>query len=107
MRGDTGALDRLWHEDLLVIVPRMPVMSKQKTLAFVRSGRMTFQRYETSELNIRIYGKMALVMGRLQRSRMLDGHQVDDNWRFTKVYLRDGHGWRVVSFQASEMAGQP
>ncbi len=102
LHGDADALDRLWHEDLLVIAPRMPVMTKADALAFARSGRMKFQRYETTELKVRAYATTALVTGRLRRSRTVNGRQTDDDWRFTKVYLRDQHGWRVVSFHACE-----
>ena len=102
LHGDADALDRIWHEDLVVIVPKMPVMSKSEVLAFARSGHMTFQRYETSELKFRTYGTTALVTGLMRRSRTIGAKQVDDYWRFTKVYLHDAGGWRVVSFQASE-----
>lgn len=104
--GDAASLERLWADDLEVAVPRMPVMSKAEALAFVRSGRMHFQRYETSDLRVRLYGNTAVVTGRLQRTRTISGKQMDDDWRFTKVYVRQGGLWRVVAFHASE-AAQP
>ena len=42
LRGDADALDRLWSDDLRVVVPRMPPMSKVDALSFFRSGRMKF-----------------------------------------------------------------
>jgi hypothetical protein len=51
LRGDAGALDRLWADDLVVLVPRMAPLSKSGALAFLRSGRMAFRRYESSELS--------------------------------------------------------
>jgi ketosteroid isomerase-like protein len=100
--ADANALDRLWADDLLVVVPRMPVMRKVDAVGMMRSGRMTFRRYETSDLNIRIYGDAAVVTGRLRRSRLINDRPVDDNWQFTKVYIRNSGQWRVVSFHASE-----
>jgi ketosteroid isomerase-like protein len=102
MRGDSATLSRLWADDLEVAVPKMPVMKKGELIKFVDSGRMTFQRYETSGLNFRIYGQSAVVTGRLQRKRESNGLAVEDDWRFTKVYQRTADGWRVVSFHASE-----
>jgi len=102
IRGDAAILNRLWADDLEVAVPKMPVMKKGELVKFVDSGRMKFQRYETSDLNIRIYGQSALVTGRLQRKREINGHVMEDDWHFTKVYLRGADGWRVVSFHASE-----
>ena len=104
--GDADALAALWADDLEVAVPRMPVMKKADVVGFAKSGRMKFLRYETSDIAIRLYGDAAVVTGRLQRSRVLNGNQVNDDWRFTKVYVRQNGSWRVVDFHASD-AAQP
>ncbi len=52
-KGDAGALDRLWADELEVVVPQMRPMSKQEVLGFARAGRMSFERYETSEVRYR------------------------------------------------------
>jgi ketosteroid isomerase-like protein len=81
-------------------------MSKAQSLAFAQSGRMHFQRYESSDIKVRVFGDAAVVTGRLQRVRTINDKQVDDDWRFVKVYARQAGQWRVVLFQASE-AAQP
>lgn len=106
LKTDTATLDSLWADDLEVVVPKMKPMSKAQSLAFAQSGRMHFQRYDTSDIKIRVYGDAAVVTGRLQRVRTIDAKQVADDWRFVKVYARQGGRWRVVLFQASE-AAQP
>jgi ketosteroid isomerase-like protein len=105
-QGDADALQQLWADDLEVDVPRMPVMTKTEALNFARSGRMKFLRYVTSDIRIRVYGDAAVVSGRLQRVRSVNGKELSDDWRFTKVYIREAQRWRVVSFHASE-AVQP
>ena len=102
LRGDAGVLDRLWADELRVVVPRMTPLSKAEALSFVRSGRMKFSRYETSELGVRDYGDTAVVTGRVRRSRERAGQMVEDDWRFTKVYVRTAGAWRVVAYHASE-----
>jgi ketosteroid isomerase-like protein len=103
-RGDASALDDLWADDLEVAVPKMPVMTKAEVLGFARSGRMKFLHYSTSDLRVRVYRDSAVVTGRLQRTRTLNGNEVSDDWRFTKAYVREAGRWRVVSFHASEIA---
>ena len=103
-RGDSNALEALWADDLEVAVPKMPVMTKAEVLGFARSGRMKFLRYATSDVRIRVYGDAAVVTGRLQRTRTLNGNEISDDWRFTKTYVRETGKWRVVSFHASEAA---
>ena len=105
--GDAEALDRLWASDLEVDVPGMAPMTKAEALAFARTGRMRFERYETSQVKVRTYGDTAVVTGRLQRTRTVDGRQRSDDWRFTKVYRRQTGTWRVVSFHASESPASP
>jgi ketosteroid isomerase-like protein len=104
LHGDTSALDALWADELVVTVPRMPVMDKAQSLAIWRTGRMKFQRYETSETDFRIFGDAAVVTGRLLRERTLGDKDIHEDWRFTKVYIRRHGKWRVVSWQASESA---
>lgn len=105
--GDADALDRLWASDLEVDVPGMAPMTKAEALAFARTGRMRFERYETSQVKVRTYGDTAVVTGRLQRTRTVDNRQRADDWRFTKVYTRQAGTWRVVSFHASESPPSP
>jgi len=104
--GDADSLDKLWADELEVTVPKMPVMSKSEVLGLARSGRMKFQRYQTSGVKVRVYGDAAVVSGRLQRTRTLNGKTLDDDWRFIKVYVKRDGRWLVVAFQASD-AAQP
>jgi hypothetical protein len=82
----------------------MSVMTKADVLSFARSGHMKFSRYTTSDVHIRLYGDAAVVTGRLQRTRTMNGKEISDDWRFTKVYVKQKEQWRVVSFHASEAA---
>ena len=101
IRGDAAALERILAEDLIVVVPGMRVMTKADSLGMLTSGRMKFERYETSETKLRTYTDTAIVTGRLRRTRVIAGATADDDWRFTKVYLRRDGRWQVVSFHAS------
>jgi len=104
VRGDAAVLEHLFADDLVVLVPGMRVMTKADAVGMFTSGRMKFDRYETSETTFRVYDATAIVTGRLQRTRVVAGATVDDDWRFTKVYLRRASRWQVVSFHASNTA---
>ena len=103
-QGNGDALEPLWADDMEIDAPHAPVMNRSDALKFAHSGRMKFLHYGTSDLRIRIYGNTAVVTGRLQRTRTMNGQDVADDWRFTKVYVRQAQAWRVVSFHASEAA---
>jgi ketosteroid isomerase-like protein len=104
VRGDTTMLERLFADDVVVMVPGMRVMTKADAVGMFASGRMKFDRYETSETKFRVYDEMAIVTGRLKRTRVVAGATANDDWRFTKVYIRRGDHWQVVSFHASNTA---
>jgi ketosteroid isomerase-like protein len=106
LRGDAKTLDSLWAEDLIITVPKMPVMNKEQTLGVWRTGRISFKRYETSDVQIRVYSDAAVVTGRLLRARAVSGQEMQDDWRFTKVYVRKSGQWKVVTWHASESAPQ-
>jgi ketosteroid isomerase-like protein len=102
--GDADALEALWADDLEIAVPRMQVLTKADAVKFAHSGRMKFLMYRTSNIHVRVYDCSAVVTGRLQRIRTINGQQVSDDWRFTKMYIREARKWRVVAFHASEGA---
>jgi ketosteroid isomerase-like protein len=103
-RGDADTLDKLWADDLVVIVPNMPIMTKADVLPIARSGRMKFSRYETSETEVHVFGDTAIVTGRLRRTRESGGRAIDDDWRFTKAYAHQADSWQVVAFHAAAPA---
>jgi len=102
LRGDADALASLWAEEIVIIVPKMPILSKSDALAVVRSGRIRFGKYETTDVLVRVYGDAAVITGRLKRSRVSGSNVMNDDWQFTKVYIRQQRQWRVVAFHASD-----
>jgi ketosteroid isomerase-like protein len=104
VRGDAESLGRLWAEELVVTVQEMPVMNREQSLKIVSSGRVKFKRYETSDVKVNVLGDAAVVTGRVKRVREKQGGDVEDDWRFTKVYVRrEGH-WQVVAWHGSQSA---
>jgi ketosteroid isomerase-like protein len=104
VRGDVSTLEGLCADDLVVTVPEMPVMTKADILGFWRSGRAKITRYDTSEIRVQVYSDSAVVIGRLRRTRDFNGRVLDDDWRFTKTYVRRDNRWRVVAYHASTTA---
>lgn len=100
--ADVATLDRLMIDSIVVVVPGMAPMTKANALGVLASGHIKFTRYEASEISIRAWDGIAIVNGRLQRTRVVDRHSLDDDWLFTKVYLKLAGSWQVVSFHASE-----
>lgn len=103
IRGDTVELLRQWADDITFVVPGMPRFTKTDVMSLWRSGRAKLLRHETYDVTIRPYANAAVVEGRLRRQRNFNGRVVEDDWRFTKTFVRRDGEWRVVSYHASEV----
>ena len=104
VNGDADALDKLWADELVVTVPEMPVFDKVSSMKIWRSGHMKFTKYETSDVKVRVFGDAAIMTGRVLRARKMKDKDVEDDWRFTKVYVRRDGKWQVVAWHASQAA---
>lgn len=102
LQGDVDALDHLWDDEFVVIVPKMKMFNKSEILAVLRSGRIKFLRYETTGLSTKIFGDTAIVTGHLMRTRKINDRELPDEYRFTKVYIRRAGEWKVVLWQTSD-----
>lgn len=102
LAADATALDSLWADDLQVIVPGMRTMNKSDVLGFVQSGRMKFERYETTDVIVTVSGDSARASGLVRRSRTINNERVEDRWHFEKMYARQSSRWRVVLWKARQ-----
>ena len=98
LQRDAAALFDLWANELTITVPRMQVITKDVALNIIKSGRVPFQKYETTDVKVQLYGDAAVVTGRLHRLR----NGVADEWQFTKTYVRRDGRWQVAAFAATE-----
>jgi hypothetical protein len=107
LQGDATTLDSLWAPEFVAIVPGMRPFAKTELLALVRSGRMRFHAYETSDLQVRTLNSTVVVTGRLHRERRLNTQDLTEDWLFTKTYARVSTGWVVLAFHASAVIPSP
>src|SRR5439155_5333119 len=78
VRADADALEQLCADDLVVTMTDMVVLNKRSSIAILRSGKVKFERYETSDLGTHVYDRAAVVTGRLQRTRSVQGREMND-----------------------------
>jgi len=102
LEGDAATLERLWADEFTVTVPGTQVMARVDAVGVARSNRITFSKYETSEVVVQVFDLSAVVRGRMRRSRMRGDQSVEDDWQFTKFYVKQKGEWRVVAFHASD-----
>ena len=99
--SDTDALDALWADDIIIVVPGMAPLSKADSLKMWQAVPVKFTQYKSSGVSARVEGKVAVVTGRISRARTFGDRSAEEQWYFTKVYRLANSSWRVIAFHAS------
>jgi ketosteroid isomerase-like protein len=104
VHGDAAALDRLSSADYTVISEWGQVLTKAQMLDGFKSGAIKFESREESDLNIRVYGNSALVIGRVVEKGTQNGKSMSPQVRFSRVYVKEKGKWVAVSTQNTPIA---
>jgi ketosteroid isomerase-like protein len=100
-KNDADVLDKLWASDYVFVNPAGIVMTKADRLTLFRSGRLKLESYSRDEENIRIYGKVAIVVYRSSVKGQREGLDITSRRRVTTVLeKRHGH-WLIISQQST------
>jgi ketosteroid isomerase-like protein len=75
------------------------VHGKDAFLRAVLDARLEIEPYTVGELDIRLHGDMALVMGRTRMQGRFDGEPFAIHYRFVDVYVLGGGEWKIVNVQ--------
>jgi ketosteroid isomerase-like protein len=98
-RGDVEALERSTADDYTSIASSGATSSKARMLERLKSGTFKMQEITLQDLKARVYGKTAVLTGRAHEISTFDGKQKDQQYLFTRVFVKkDGH-WQAVSYQ--------
>jgi len=103
VNADTVALDRIYADDFIGIGPSGTLRTKKDVLADFKSGSLKFQSITTDDVRIRVYGNAAVETG-LSTMKGQDAEKVvpEEN-RFTRVWIKQGGRWRLVSNHYSNL----
>jgi ketosteroid isomerase-like protein len=99
---DASALSQLIADDFALVSPRLLVAAGDKEAYFKHAMReLNLASYDFEELTVRLYGRAAVVSGRLKQSATVAGEDWGGSYLITDVWVsRDGF-WRVVSRHAT------
>ena len=105
VRRNMGALEAVTADDYVQIDWVGKVLDKAATLERIKSSDM--QSHALEDLNVRVYGNTAIVVGTAIRKGVTGDRDISGTFRYTRVYVnRDGR-WQVVHFQQTRVAPTP
>lgn len=101
---DIERLSALLTDDLVHIHTSGVTDDRQAYLHGV-SERMAFLRVERGPLNVRLFGKAAVMTGNLDQTIRMraSGAEVHIRAMVTQVWTFGESGWRIASFQATRL----
>jgi ketosteroid isomerase-like protein len=105
LRLDVKTIEHLLHQDYVIIQPGGQVETKAEVLASYNSGTRRWDTAQADQLDIRLYGDTAIVVGRWQASGQHGAEQFDYAARFLSIWVKQAGHWQNVGYQATEIEG--
>jgi proline iminopeptidase len=101
LNGDAAALERMTADDYTFITLRGELRTKAEIVKGFQSGSFKYDSRTISDLNVRIYGDTAIVTGRSMQKGIENGKDYSGDYRFTRVYVKQGGHWITVALQTT------
>ncbi len=99
---DLELLEQLMHPDYVIIQPGGIVGSKVDALKSYQEGR-NWEEANIEDLDIRVYGDTAVVVGKWQARGINQGQSFDYQARYISVWVRHEGSWKMAADQSTEM----
>ena len=100
VNSDFKALGEIFADEW-TLVSDGQVISREQIFAQLKSGDLKFNAYELGELNVRIFGDTAIVIGRGSPHGEYRGQKFEEAEVFTDTFIRVGDGWRCILSHSS------
>jgi len=104
VKGDLARLDKETSDDYTLINVNGQMTSKSQMLDGFKSGKTRLTTDDVSDMNVRVYGDVAVVTGKATVKGTLGGKDVDGQALFTRVYLKKAGQWQAVALQQTAIS---
>jgi ketosteroid isomerase-like protein len=99
---DASALSQIISEDFTLVSPRFIIAAGDRDKYFQHAMReLNLTSYNFEGLTVRLYGRTAVVSGRLKQSANVAGEDWGGAYLFTDVWVSRDGTWQVVSRHTS------
>lgn len=98
---DRETIDAILAEDWAVTDPSGRVFTKAQVMAELDSGERKLESGTIDEVNVRLFGDVAVVTGKTAATGSYQGTSVSVSLRFTDVFVKQNGNWRAVASHAT------
>jgi ketosteroid isomerase-like protein len=97
--NNVDALDRLLADDWIIVEPDGNIIDKARFLGVIRSGALSHESMESTDLKVRVYGNTALVTGLTTSKGKFMGQDFTSCERATDIFVKQADRWQCVFTQ--------
>lgn len=99
--GNLKALGDFFAPDWKIVSSDAALMNREQLFGAMTAGLLKFASYEQSDLEVRVYGDAAVVIGTGKSKGEWKGESFGTKERFTDVFIRHDGKWHCVSTHTS------
>jgi ketosteroid isomerase-like protein len=103
VKTDLIALANTYADDYVFTDPTGRVSHKAELLDSFKRGVITIRSQEISDIQVSLYGEVAVEIGKLVSQATRDGKDSGGTFRFTRVWVKRNGRWQTVAFQETRM----
>jgi hypothetical protein len=104
LQGDAELFDRIWIEGFIFTFPFGQCTNKAQEIADLRCGDLAFESLTTDKMKVRVYGRTAVMTGRLMINGWYRDHDISGRYNYTNVLGKLQQSWRIVASHAAHIA---
>jgi ketosteroid isomerase-like protein len=97
--NDADALEGLLADDWIIVEPNGSIIDKARFLGVIRSGALSHESMESTELRVRLYGNTAFVTGLTTTKGKFMGQDFASCERATDIFVKQTDRWQCVFTQ--------
>jgi ketosteroid isomerase-like protein len=103
IRNDAAAVGRFLSDDWIIIDPDGGIIDKTRFLGVIKSGMLSHEAMDSTEVRVRVYGDAALVTALTTTKGKFMGEAFTSQERATDMLVKNDGGWQFVFSQLTRL----
>lgn len=104
VKGDWAKLEKETADNYTLVNINGEMSNKSQMVEGFKSGQNKLSKDEVSDMDVRVYGNVAVVTGKVSVEGIMGGKEVNGQARFTRVYAKQGGHWQSVALQQTRVS---
>jgi ketosteroid isomerase-like protein len=102
--NDAGALDGILADNWIIVDPDGSIIDKARFLEVIKSGALSHESMESTNLRVRLDGNTAVVTGLTTTKGKFMGQDFASCERATDIFVKQADRWQCVFTQLTRFA---